>query len=143
VSALYQGGQYSLLWQDSRHGDACEIYFSKIAQDGSIVTGDTRITSSPESDMDPYLVYADGAYALAWRTSMPGREAVFFTRFSDDGTFVEPVIEISDVMEAPTSIPVYPFASTAFSGDRYAVAWFDRRGDNWEIYASILGCSIP
>jgi hypothetical protein len=142
VSALFQGGRYSLLWQDGRHGDACEIYFSRVALDGSIITGDTRITSSPESDVDPYMIYADGAYALAWRTAIPSREAVFFTRLSDDGTLVEPAIEISDVREAPTSIPMYPFVSAAFTGDRYAVAWFDRRGDNWEIYASILGC-IP
>jgi hypothetical protein len=141
-SAVDTGSAYGLIWQDRRGGDYgnCELYFSLVSHDGARLAEEVRLTEAEGPSVDPYMVYTGRDFSFVWRDRRADVDSLYFNRITADGTLVDDELRVIPLNTVPPNFPVHPYGSAAFSGDRYAVAWFDLVAGNWDVYATILTC---
>ena len=66
-----------MAWQEGSFGST-EIYFARLASDGSVLGDLVRVTSSDGDARAPSLVYNGETYALAWQDSRDGNDEIYF-----------------------------------------------------------------
>jgi hypothetical protein len=64
----WSGGEYGLIWHDTRHG-ARELYFSRVDASGNEIGAETRLTDSPFDSEAGGLVWTGKEYGLVWGES--------------------------------------------------------------------------
>jgi len=81
----WSGSEFGVAWHDYRDGNT-EIYFRRIAANGSLIGGDVRVTNDNRSSTDPAMVWTGSEYSLAWIDFRDLNYEVYFTRVAPDGT---------------------------------------------------------
>jgi len=72
-----------LLWQDERDSGSSEIYYMKLDNNGSILTGDTRLTNTSPISVYPDLVIDDsGDIHVVWRDNTGYDETIYYGRYN-------------------------------------------------------------
>ncbi len=92
---IWTGSEYGLAFDDQRDGNR-EIYFVRLAVDGSTVGLDSRITFNSGSSYIPTLAWTGSEFGLAWYDNDPGMNQIFFRRIAADGTTVGGQIQVTD-----------------------------------------------
>ncbi|MFH1438207.1 MAG: hypothetical protein ABIJ56_21040 [Pseudomonadota bacterium] len=64
-SAAYSGYEYAIAWVDERDLNP-ELYFTRLAGDGTKMGGDARLTATAGNSESPSLLYTGSEYAMAW-----------------------------------------------------------------------------
>ena len=126
-SAAFAGSEIGIFWADMRD-DNLEIYFTNIMPDGTRLGSDVRITFDPSWSDGPSIVFAQNAYAIAWRDARGDGSGLYFARISRDGT------KLVDDTSVTSESASYAYPSIAYSGSEYAVVWCDSRHETSEIY---------
>ena len=126
-SLVWAGTEYGVSWKDSRDGNY-EIYFARIAADGTKSGTDVRITEDPHESWEPSLVWIGTEYGVSWYDDRDGPTEIYFARIAASGTKIGGDVRITN----DVSSSGYP--SLAWTGSEYGVSWMDCRDGNDEIY---------
>ncbi len=133
-SVAWSGSELGVAWHDERDGNF-EIYFGRVAPDGTRVGTDARITSAGGESWEPSIAWSGSEYGVAWSDVRDVNYEIYFTRIS--GTGVE---QGSDV-RVTNAIWYSLSPSMAWSGSQYGIAWVDSRDGNNEIYFARMSAS--
>jgi hypothetical protein len=130
---------YGVGWIDSRSGSQ-QLYFAGLAADGTKTVPDTQLSPAyvVDSTRDIIALIWDGTgYGAAWTDDRDGNSEIYFARLTAAGTILSPEERITSASGTST----YPTLS--WNGSQWALAWYDSRNGNNEIYFTILGCVAP
>jgi hypothetical protein len=83
-SLAWDGEAFAVAWWDRSAGNS-EIFFRRFGQDGTAMGAETRVTESASSSMEPSLVWADGAYGVAWQDNRDGNYEIYLARLDQAG----------------------------------------------------------
>ncbi len=126
-SMVWTGSEYGLSWYDTRDGNY-EVYFTRLAPEGTKVGPDVRVTSDGGESLKPDLAWSGSEYGVSWHDNRDGNREVYFARLSPTGLEAG-----SDTRITNDDAPSYDTA-LAWSGTEYAVTWYDHRTVDAEIY---------
>ncbi|MDI7266706.1 MAG: MopE-related protein [Myxococcota bacterium] len=131
----WTGTQFGVAWTDDRWGNL-EIMFARLDNTGTRIGSELRVTADTNASNSPSIVWAgSSAFGLAWGDSFDGDSEVYFARIAADGTPIGSWRRISNA--AGDSLD----PRLAWGGRHFAVAWYDRRDGNLEIYGARISAS--
>jgi len=115
-----------------------EIFFQKIAEDGTLAGERVRLTDDPGESTDGGIVWADGEWGVTWEENegtcagvSTGRQGTCFMRLSADG-------DILQERRLDDGSSFARFSSMAWTGSNYLVVWSDWRDGLSELYYTAL-----
>src|SRR5262249_24361429 len=115
---VWNGYEYGLAWDAAYTYPARDIFFTRVAEDGSLVGSPLALTTSPQARSVPSLVWNGGEYAIAWADARDGKSELYFARFRPDGTR-RPDIRVSTGTGEVGEIRLVA------TGSGYIVVWSD------------------
>ncbi len=118
--ASWNGREFGVLWEDSRHGPR-ELYLGRIDRDGRKAGDEVRLTDSASESAVPSMVWNGSEYAVAWYDDRNGNGDIYFARFDETGNRIGAEVRVTN---DPAS-SVWP--TLAWTGSGYGVAWEDGR----------------
>jgi len=127
-SLVWTGSEYGMAWGDWRAGFNPEVYFTRISARGDILGREERVTRTDTESLHPSLVWTGSAYGLAWDDKRHGEYEIYFASLDPRGAGLGAEKRIS----RGQGLSQYP--SLVWTGSEYAVAWWDRRDGDHEIY---------
>jgi hypothetical protein len=127
-SLVWTGSEYGIAWQDTRHGPASEIYFTRLDSSGEKLGSDIRISYSVNSSGSSSLVWTGSEFGVSWSDSGPPTE-IYFARLDSTGSKQGSDVYVNDGS-------VY---SLTWNGSEYGIAYEYQSGS--EIYISRLDAS--
>ena len=117
---VWTGTEHGIAWYDDRDGDT-EIYFTRIAADGTEIGDDARVTMDGARSEFPSLAWNGDGYGLVWNDTRPGTFQIYFARLDTAGVKVGGDVRVS------TSTALAASPRLTYTGDGYGVAWHDNR----------------
>lgn len=114
---LWNGTALALVWGDSRHEGASEIYFAHLGISGALLETPRRLTESSGEADEPSLVWTGTEYGLAYTDQASGTQHAYFMRLTSDGAPIGAPVLLSGAASSNFE------ARIAWSGSGYAVAW--------------------
>lgn len=125
--------EFGIVWTDERAG-APAVYFALVRPDGAGIGADVRISANPEGSRAdaPRVVWAEGAFALAWSDDRSGKREIYFARVSPNGTRLGDEVQVTNAGGSSTA------PSLAAGDGRLGLAWVDDRAGKPEIFATSL-----
>lgn len=130
-----------LAWADRSSG-SWEVYAARSTDGGLTFTPPAAVNpqaTSPGRGYPALAVAADGSVYVAWEDWRNGNGDIFCAR-SDDGLTFSPAVRVND--DAGSAEQGHPALAVGQDG-LVVLAWQDRRGGDWDIYAahSLDGCA--
>jgi hypothetical protein len=122
----WDGLAYGVSWSDNRSG-GYEIYFARMATDGTVLVPAVRVTDAINSRYVPSIVWTGTEYGLAWEDWRAGNWDIYFVRITKDGG-VGAELQVT----TGTSDSLYP--SLTWTGAEYGLAWQDTVTTVQDIY---------
>jgi len=129
-SIAWTGNEYGIAWSDFRDGNF-EIYFARMAADGTKLGADVKVSASGSSAYGPSLVWTGTQYGVSWTDNRDGNYEIYFARLNASG--VKQGADVRITNDAENSV-AQESGSLAWSGNEYGVAWTDDRDGNTEVY---------
>ncbi|MBE2218396.1 MAG: T9SS type A sorting domain-containing protein [Ignavibacteria bacterium] len=127
ASIAAEGTVISVLWRDNRDGNE-EIYYKRSSDGGINFGADTRLTNAAGSSEDPAIAATGTVLHLAWSDARNGDIEIYYKQSTDQGITWGSDIRI-------TNNPGGSYKpSISVSGSLVALAWYDTRDANDEIY---------
>jgi hypothetical protein len=126
-SVVWDGAAYGMVWSDDRNGNR-DIYFSRVAADGTVLVSPTRITTDSGASTYPSLAWTGTEYGVTWQDSRTTTYDIYFARISASGAKIGADVQIT----SDASWSNEP--SLVWTGSEYGVAWFDGRSTSSDIY---------
>jgi hypothetical protein len=126
-SVAWNGSEYGVSWRSDRDGNE-EIYFQRIASNGTGVGSNVRITTDPFTSDYPSMVWADSVYGLSWNDDRTGNNEIYFSLLWPTGSKIGGDVRVTSA--ATDSL----FPSLVWTGSLYGLVWQDSRDGNSEIY---------
>lgn len=119
----WNGAGFALVWTDYRNSGNREIYFRRLAADGSPVGGEVRVTNDPADSAWADLTWndVDREWGLVWSDDRSGNPEIYFARIDANGTRQGPDARLTTAPNASR----YP--SIDWNGFQYGVSWQDDR----------------
>jgi hypothetical protein len=95
-AAVLPNGNFAIVWEDYDGSDQ-QIWFTIRGADGSIVKGNTKLTTSNESSDDPSVAATPGGdIVIIWEESVPDEdESVFYAILNGSGNVVKAIAEVT------------------------------------------------
>jgi len=131
-AVAFNGMLYLVVWQDSRSG-GFDIFGARVSTSGSVAEPwGLRISEALRDQVRP-AVASDGYYFFAvWEDARNVYDDIYGARIAQSGAVFDtlgiPIASASLAQEHPDVV---------FDGDRYAVAWQDKRSNaDYDIYVS-------
>jgi hypothetical protein len=126
-SLAWTGSEFGLAWHDSRDGNP-EIYFARLATDGTPAGPQVRITNDVEFSLNADLEWTGSEFGVAWTEERDGNEEIYFTRLSATGAVVGSEVRVT------TDVATSDHPSLAWTGSEFGLSWADMRDSDEEIY---------
>ena len=119
----WNGSGFGLVWTDYRNTNNREIYFRRLAADGSPVGNEVRVTNDPADSAWADLAWneVDHEWAIVWHDTRSGDTEVYFARYDNNG-----VHQGADT-RLTTANGFSGYASIDWNGFQYGVSWQDER----------------
>jgi hypothetical protein len=134
-SLVWTGTEYGVAWNDQRDpgtpSDA-EIYFARIAADGTKIGEDLRVSNAAGQSFRPSLVWTGASYALTWNDDASGNHEIVFARITSEGALAGDPVAVTESKGSSL------FSDLAASGAGYGVVWNDDRDGTTRLYLQIL-----
>lgn len=137
LAAAWTGTEYGVAWQDNRSG-ASQIYFARVAADGTRMGGDLLVSGSGIGVQYVGLAWSGSEFGIAWSDNRDGDYEIYFARVSAQGAKVGSEVRIT------TSTGVSFLAGRnplTWSGAAYGLTWSDQRDGNYETYFARLSAT--
>ena len=119
----WNGTSFALVWTDYRNAGNREIYFRRLAADGSALGPEVRVTNDPGDSAWADMSWndVDREWAIVWSDTRAGNAEIFFARFDDQGTRQGPDARLT------TAANYSGYPSIDWNGFQYGVTWQDER----------------
>jgi hypothetical protein len=119
----WSGVEFALVWTDYRNANNREIYFRRLAPDGSLRGGEVRVTNDAADSAWPDLAWndADGEWAVVWHDTRDGNAEVYFARLDANGNKRGGDVRLTSA----AGFSGYP--SIDWNGFQFGVSWQDDR----------------
>jgi hypothetical protein len=127
VAAAQAGGDTALVWMDQRGGNF-EIFFARIAPDGSVAAGPAQISNNGAYSAFPAIATAGAEFGVAWQDNRDTSDEIYFARVNAAGAKLTPETRVTN------AAGFSGFPAIAWSGAEFGVAWQDERDGSREIY---------
>lgn len=129
---VWTGREHGAVWQDRRDGDY-EVYFNRLAPDGSKLGPDYRVTYAPGWSINTALAWTGSEYVIAWQDGRHEIEAVenyeiYMTFLDRDG------FEIGDDIRLTNDLSNSEAPAIDIGGDEIGVAFLDGRNGVQQIW---------
>lgn len=134
---VWTGSEYGVAWYDRRHvvSTEYEVYFRRISASGELV-GDELPVSPLDNVFSglPSLIWTGEVYGLAWVDHLidPVQPEIYLCRIDTDGEKIGADVRVTE----SAAFKNQPFL--AWADDEFAVAWYDNRDGNYEVYFAKL-----
>lgn len=79
-SLVWNGSEFAFSWSDDRFDANSEIFFRRMAGDGSLIDDELRITGAFGNSEHPSLAWTGSEYGFTWDDDRDGNEEVYFAR---------------------------------------------------------------
>ncbi|MBW2261485.1 MAG: hypothetical protein JRG91_05875 [Deltaproteobacteria bacterium] len=126
-SLTWSGSEYGVAWTDLRDSGQ-QVYFNRLAGDGTVVGSDIRITTDVATSRRPSLVWTGSEYGLAWIDFRHSFGEVYLVRLDGAGTRIGSDIRVT----SSTSSANFP--ELVWASSQFHLAWEDDRDGNEELY---------
>jgi hypothetical protein len=119
----WNGQEFGLTWTDYRNANNREIYFRRLAPDGTPRGGEVRITNDPADSAWPDMAWNDvaGEWAIVWHDQRDGNAEVYFTRLDATGNKRGGDVRLTNANGFSG------YASIDWNGFQYGISWQDDR----------------
>ncbi|MBI2892938.1 MAG: hypothetical protein HYY06_05250 [Deltaproteobacteria bacterium] len=126
---VWAGDEWGVAWNEKRDGN-WEIYFRRLALDGTGLAPEVRVTGDGANSLNPRLAWSGTEYAIAWMEDRDGNEEIYWTHFGkDDAPALRRVTTDGSHSRYPTLL---------WSGSVWLLGWSDFRDGNYEIYYAVF-----
>ncbi|UCF80610.1 MAG: hypothetical protein JSV08_08910 [Acidobacteriota bacterium] len=136
-SAVSNGTDYFVVWEDWRSGTNRDIYGARVAPDGTVLDSTGIAVTTEANDQRYPSVASNGTdYFVVWEDWRSGTTDIYGARVAPDGTVLDPAgIAVSTEANGQFS------SSVTSNGTDYFVTWEDYRNDggclcNTDIYGA-------
>lgn len=134
-SLVFTGSEFGLAWMDARTGNF-EIFFARLAADGTKLGTDIQLTNDPHFSTSPALAWNGSEYALVWTDFLSNGQGIYFARISDLG------LKLTQDLFVSHAFTVYTECSGArlltWSGQFYGLVWEDIRFGSYDVFFTRL-----
>jgi hypothetical protein len=119
----WNGSTFALVWTDYRNTGNREIYFRKLAADGSPIGNEVRVTNDPGDSAWADMAWndQDREWAIVWSDSRAGNNEIYFARIDDNG------VQQGALTRLSTAANYSGYPSIDWNGFQYGVSWQDER----------------
>ncbi|HUT53750.1 MAG TPA: hypothetical protein VM658_10180 [bacterium] len=132
-SLVWTGSEFGVAWEQEGAWPAAYIYMARIAADGSGDLSFQRLGSSQTANHWPSLSWGETGFVAAWEADYGSSNLEILTaQIAADGSTVGNFRRITYDTSASR------YASLAWDGTYYGLAWNDNRNSNNEIYTTLL-----
>jgi hypothetical protein len=121
----WTGSGFGLDWYDLRDGNT-EIYFARLAADGTKIGADVRVTNTPTDTFGPQIEWSGSEFGVVWQ-DQPDLE-IFFARLDVSGNLIGLPLRVTN----NPALSNHP--ALVRTGNGYGIVWYDLRDGNAEIY---------
>jgi hypothetical protein len=125
-SLAFTSTEIGAAWQDSRDGNV-EIYFARIATDGSKVGSDVRVSNDIFPSINASIAWSGSTFGLAWQDFRHMNMEIYFVLVSPTGTLGSEIRLTQDTY--PSETP-----SLVWSPSGFSFAWMDAELYNEDVY---------
>jgi hypothetical protein len=132
TSLVWDGSAYAAAWMGEPATGNTEIYFARVAADGTLLIPAVRVTNATSTSGHPSLAWTGSGYGLVWSDNRDGNQEIYFTRISASGSKVGSDVRITNATGESLS------PRLVWSGTEYGIAWVDSRDGNYEIYFAVI-----
>ncbi len=125
ASVTFGGTNYLVVWEDYRDADA-DIYAARVSPAGSVLdpTG-FAVATAGEDQCFPVVAFDGTNYLVVWHDARGASDNdIYCARVTTAGSVLDP-----DGIAVCTSAENQEYASVAFDGTDYLIAWEDYRND--------------
>jgi hypothetical protein len=129
---VWNGTEYAIAWYSNRVDPMAAYFFARVSAAGVKIGGDIRETFEAAGSLRPGLVWTGTEYGLAWADARWGDSEVYFERLDTLGARIGTETRVTD--DPQEQIPT----GLAWSGEQYALAWYDYRNGDPVIFARFL-----
>ena len=131
--------QYVVVWQDQRGDSQYDVYVQLIAGDGTLISGNTRVSETTSNDCRPDIVYDDAlnGYLVVWELADPTTGSdIYACWLSGSGVRLGPAFAICAVSADQVNVTAVYVRPVRM----YLIVWEDYRLglDSGNIYAQRL-----
>lgn len=105
AATVWDGSAYGVSWSSDASGNG-DIWFARMAADGTILAGPEQITSDLDQQDSPEIAWNGSEYGLVWRDYRSGTAyEIWFARVALDGSLPAAVVPVtSDGYDLPGSV---------------------------------------
>ncbi len=132
----WTGTEWGVAWEDQRDGSAGEIYFTRLAPDGTKLAPDVRVTNDPATTQCPSLVWNGSSYVTVFADNRPGNFDIYGQVIGANGALNSAVVRITSDNSDSTEPAI------AWDGSGYDLVWRDQRGTNVTIHYLRLDATL-
>jgi uncharacterized protein (TIGR03382 family) len=139
----FDGSHFLVAWADFRNNSTLgsDIYGARVRESDGVVLDPAGIPiySGPRQQAGPRIAFGDGLYFVTWDDNRSSSTDVYGARVrASDGVVLDPT-----GIAVATATYSEQYASTAFAGGSFLVAWGDSRNgsSNTDIYAARVRAS--
>jgi len=134
-AVCFDGTNFLVVWQDSRNGNYCDIYGTRVTQAGIVLEPDgIAVSTAANYQQSPAVAFDGTNFLVAWQDfrGTGGYSHIYGARVAQAGA----VLDTSGISISPTDYD-QKFPAVAFDGTNYLVVWEDWRGSSfYDIYGA-------
>ncbi|MBW2262989.1 MAG: putative metal-binding motif-containing protein [Deltaproteobacteria bacterium] len=131
-AVAWAGSQAGVIWEDLRSSYR-DVYFHRLAADGSVTGSELRVTSYSANVYTPTLAWTGSEFGACWEDYRDSVSQIYCVRISASGTKIGSEANLSET----TGYSDYP--CMVWTGSEFGVSWNDNEIGNEEIYFARLG----
>jgi hypothetical protein len=128
---VWDGRAYAMVWSSDLLGGQ-DIWFARVAADGTVLTAPVPTISASGNQKNPALVWTGALYGLSWEDDRNGNWDVYAAVLDDSGSVVGGENQITNNMQDQ----IWP--SLVWTGGQFGLAWQDYRLMNWNVFFGLL-----
>lgn len=132
-SIVWTGGGWGVAWRDQRDNAGGEIYFARLAADGSKLGPDVRLTNDAAATQCPAIGFNQGFYVVVYADDSLGDFELFGRAITAGGIVTPAIARLTNDNGESTQ----PVLAPLLGG--FGVAYRDVRGVNSEVHFVRVG----
>ena len=133
-AAVLPNGNFAIVWEDDDDVNYEQVWFTIRGADGSIVKGNTKLTTNDEDSGDPSVAATPGGdIVIIWEGYVGGDEYVFYAILNGSGNVVKAIAEVTT-----SSLDDDDCDVAIDRNGNIVISWEDWRGETDRVSFAIL-----
>lgn len=123
----WNGTEYGVVWHDDRDGSN-EVYFARVAEDGTLSGSELRVTNSASESVRPRIEWnpVDTEWGIVWQDDRSGTWSIYYTHVDSAGNKIGSDVGVVDDPKDQQN------PALSWDGMRFGVVWHEPDGNGEE-----------